>query len=135
MAGALFGIVVLVAIAIGSADTSDLQANQDQPKEVRNVSPPPGSLQPPNTSIVVDLRDDLTGELTVCAPTPNDCTPVPLDQTTVVDSLGQITFKPGDDKDITEFPAGPVSVRVDYHLQGSLAADAGSFTWSFVVKA
>jgi hypothetical protein len=133
--GALFGVVVLIAIAIGSADTSNLQADQDQPKEVRNVTPPAASIVPPNTSIVVDLRDDLTGDLTVCAPTPNDCTPVPLDQTTVVNSLGQITFKPGPDKDITEFPAGPVSVRIDYHLQGSPVADTGNFTWSFTVKA
>jgi hypothetical protein len=103
--------------------------------EVRIVTPPAASIVPPNTSIVVDLRDDLTGDLTVCAPTPNDCTPVPLDQTTVVNSLGQITFKPGPDKDITEFPAGPVSVRIDYHLQGSPVADTGNFTWSFTVKA
>jgi hypothetical protein len=133
--GTLFAIVVLIAIAVGSADTSSLQTSQPQPKEVEGFSPQQGALVPPNTSISVDLRDNLIGEFTVCAPTPSQCTPIPLDQTDVVLGLGQVTFKPGDDKDISEFPAGPVTVRVDYHLQGSIVADAGNFSWSFVVKA
>ena len=90
---------------------------------------------PPNISISVDLRDDLIGEFTICAPNPQDCTPIPLDQTDVVLALGQVSFKPTEKTDITEFPAGPVTVRIDYHLQGSFSADAGSFSWSFVVKA
>jgi hypothetical protein len=133
--GTLFAIAVLIAIAIGSADTASLQTAQPQPKEVQDFGPQQGALVPPNTSITVDLRDDLIGEFTVCAPTPQQCTPIPLDQTDVVLGLGQVTFKPGEDKDITEFPTGPVTVRVDYHLQGSTVADAGSFSWSFVVKA
>ena len=135
IAGTLFAIVVLVAISIGSADTSNLQADQPQPKEVQSFSPQPNAIVPPNTSIDVDLRDDLVGEFTICAPTPQQCTPVPLDQTDVVLATGSVSFRPTEDTDITEFPAGPVTVRVDYHLQGALAADVGSFTWSFVVKA
>ena len=135
VAGTLFAIVVLVAITIGSADTSNLKTDQPQPKEVQDFSPQQNAIVPPNTSISVDLRDDLTGEFTICAPTPSDCTPIPLDQTDVVLGTGQVTFRPTDKTDITEFPTGPVNVRVDYHLQGSPAADAGSFTWSFTVKA
>ena len=131
----LFAIAVLIAISIGSADTSNLLSAQSQPKEVQSFTPQQDAIVPPNTAITVDLRDDLIGEFTVCAPTPQDCKPIPLDQTDVVLGLGQVTFKPTEDTDITEFPAGPVSVRVDYHLQGSTSADAGSFTWSFVVKA
>jgi hypothetical protein len=135
VAGTLFAITVLVAISIGSADTSNLHTDQTQPREVQGFSPQQNAIVPPNTSISVDLRDDLIGEFTVCAPTPQECTPIPLDQTQVVLGLGQVTFKPTEDTDITEFPAGPVTVRVDYHLQGSAAADAGSFSWSFTVKA
>jgi hypothetical protein len=102
---------------------------------VQGYSPAARAIVPPNTSISVDLRDDLIGEFTVCAPTPQDCTPIPLDQTDTVLSLGQVTFKPTDRTDITEFPAGPVTVRVDYHLQGSTSADAGSFSWTFRVAA
>jgi hypothetical protein len=133
--GTLFAIAVLVAISIGSADTSNLQTQQPQPREVQDFSPQQSAIVGPGTPISVDLRDDLIGEFTVCAPTPQDCTPIPLDQTEVISGLGQVTFKPSEDTDITEFPAGPVTVRVDYHLQGSATADAGSFSWSFVVKA
>lgn len=133
--GTLFAIAVLVAISIGSADTSNLQTSQPQPKEVQDFSPQQSAIVGPDTSISVDLRDDLIGEFTVCAPTPSDCTPIPLDQTQVVLSLGQVTFKPTEDTDITSFPSGPVTVRVDYHLQGSATSDVGSFSWSFVVKA
>ncbi len=131
----LFLIVVLIAIAIGSTDTSDLQAIQDVPEEVQAYSPAPGSIVSPTETISVDLRDDLVGEFTVCAPTPEDCTPIPLDQTRVVAPTGQVTFKPTEDTDITEYPAGPVTVRVDYRLQGTTSADAGSFSWSFHVAA
>jgi hypothetical protein len=133
--GTLFAVAVLIAISIGSADTSSLKTDQAQPKEVQSFTPPQDAIVPPNTSISVDLRDDLIGELRVCAPTPQDCTPIPLDQTDVVLSLGQVTFKPTDKTDITEFPTGPVTVHVDYHLQGSTSADAGTFAWSFTVKA
>ena len=133
--GTLFAIAVLIAISIGSADTSNLQTVQDQPKAVQGFGPASGAIVPPNTPISVDLRDDLIGEFRVCAPTPSDCTPIPLDQTQFIAGLGQVTFKPTEDTDITEFPAGPVTVRVDYHLQGSAAADAGSFSWSFRVAA
>jgi hypothetical protein len=133
--GVLFAVVVLIAIAIGSADTSPLKTEQLQPKEVQGFSPPQGAIVGPDTPITVDLADDLTGELTVCAPTPGDCTPIPLDQTRIVNSTGQISFQPTDETDITSFPAGPVTAHVDYHLQGSPTADAGRFTWSFTVKA
>jgi len=133
--GTLFAIVVLIAISIGSADTSSLRTSQVQPKEVQDFSPQEGAIVPPNTSISVDLRDDLVGEFTICTVTPQQCTPIPLDQTDVVLSTGQVTFRPTDKTDITGFPTGLVNVRIDYHLQGSLAADAGSFTWNFTVKA
>lgn len=133
--GVLFAVVVLIAIAIGSADTSPLKTEQPQPKEVQGFTPPQGAIVGPDTAITVDLADDLTGELTVCAPTPSQCTPIPIDQTRIVSSTGQITFQPTDETDVTSFPAGPVTVHVDYHLQGSPTADAGTFAWSFTVKA
>ncbi len=131
----LFFVAALIAGTISSADTSDLSSSQTVPKEIQSYSPAPGAIVSPTAPIVVDLRDDLIGEFTVCAPTPSECTPVPLDQTEVITSLGQVTFRPTDKTDITQYPSGPVTVRVDYRLQGSQSADAGSFTWSFLVKA
>lgn len=131
----LFAIAVLIAISIGSADTSPQKTAQPQPSEIQGFSPPQGAIVGPDTPITVDLADSLTGELTVCAPTPTDCTPIPLDQTRVVTSTGQISFQPTDETDITSYPAGEVTVRVDYHLQGSETSNVGNFTWSFTVKA
>ncbi len=131
----LFFVAALIIGTIGSADTSDLSASQSVPKQVQSYSPAAGAIVSPTAPISVDLRDDLVGEFTVCAPTPAECTPIPLDQTEVISGLGQVTFHPTDRTDITEYPSGPVTVRVDFRLQGSRSADAGSFTWSFVVKA
>ena len=131
----LFAVAALIAGAIGSADTSNLLTAERVPKEVQGFSPQQGAIVPPNTPITVDLRDDLIGELTVCGPNPQDCTPIPLDQVRFVPGLGQIIFKPGDNTDLAAYPAGPVTVRVDYRLQGSRVAETGDFTWSFVAKA
>lgn len=131
----LFVVVALIAGAIGSADTSNLLTSQRQPEQVQGFSPQQGAIVPPNTSITVDLRDDLTADLSVCGPNPQDCTPIPVDQVQFIPGLGQLTFKPGDATDLASYPAGPVTVHVDYHLQGAGTSDAGTFTWSFVSKA
>lgn len=135
MGAGLFVVVALIIGAIGSADTSSVLASQRQPKEIEGFSPQQGAIVPPNTPITVDLRDDLTADISVCGPNPQDCTPIPLDQVKFLPGLGQITFKPGETVDLTAYPAGPVTVRVEYHLQGAPASDAGTFTWSFVSKA
>jgi hypothetical protein len=132
VAGGLFLVMALVVGVVTSADTSDLQTEERVPAEVEGFNPAQGARVSPTSALSVDLRDDLVGEFRICAPLPTDCTPIPLDQTTVVDGLGQITFKPTADTDITEWPPGPVRVTVDYHLQGSQAAEAGSFTWTFI---
>lgn len=133
--GGLFVVAALIAGAIGSADTSNLLSSERQPKEVQGFSPPQGAIVPPNTPITVDLKDDLIGELTICGPNPTDCTPIPLDQVRFVPGLGQLVFKPSETTDVSEYPTGPVTVRVDYRLQGSQGAEPGSFTWSFLSKA
>lgn len=133
--GGLFLVAALIAGAIGSADTSDLSSKETKPKQVQSVSPAPGSIVGPNTPIVVDLRDHLVGDLTVCGPNPQDCTPIPFDQVRFVSGLGELTFKPADGTDLDAFNAGPVTVRVDYRAQGTTATDAGSYSWSFESKA
>jgi hypothetical protein len=138
----LFLVAALAAGAIGSADTSNQLTSQDQPKEIESFTPPQGAIVPPSTSITVDLRDDLTADLTVCGPNPTDCTPIPFDQLRFVSGLGQLTFTPdhnyghpSDPTDLPSYPTGTVTVRVDYRAQGTQSTDAGSFTWSFVAKA
>ena len=137
----LFVVVALIVGALGSADTSNLLAEERVPEEVEGFSPQQNAIVSPTTPITVDLQDDLIGELRICGPNPQDCTPIPLDQTRFLPGLGQITFKPGVHPgnpdlptDITSYPAGPVTVHVDYRVQGTQAV-IGNFTWSFVSKA
>ena len=131
----LFVVVALVVGAIASTDTSDLSENQAVPKQVQSYSPAANALVPPTAPIVVDLRDDLIGDLTVCAPTPQDCTPIPFDQVQFIAGLGQITFKPTEGSDLDEYPSGSVTVQVDFRLQGSRVAETGTFSWTFLSKA
>lgn len=131
----LFLVAALIAGAIGSADTSDLSTREFRPKEVQGVSPTPGAIVGPNTPITVDLRDDMVGDLTVCGPNPQDCAPIPFDQVDFLKGLGQLTFRPVAGTDLPQFAVGPVTVRVDYRVQGTTATDAGSYAWSFEAKA
>ncbi len=133
--GTLFAVAALVLGAIGSTDTSDLSADQAVPRQVQAFSPAANAIVGPTSPIVVDLRDDLIADLTVCGPNPEQCTPIPFDQLEWVPSLGQITFRPTEETDLIEYSSGPVTVRVDYRLQGSQGAEPGSFTWTFVAKA
>lgn len=130
----LFLVAALIAGAIGSADTTNLLTSQRQPKEVESFSPQQNAIVPPNTPITVDLRDDLTGDITICGPNPENCTPIPFDQLRFVSGLGQLTFNPGDTTDLGAYPAGPVTVHVEYRPQGTQNV-IGTFTWSFVAKA
>jgi hypothetical protein len=133
VAGGLTLVAILVAAAITSADTSDVK--NALPEQVKGVAPAPNSIVPPQTPIVVDLRDDLIGDITVCGPSRTTCTPIPFDQVRFVRALGELTFAPGEGLDLEELSPGPVYVTVDYRSQLDAAQDVGSYTWSFVSKA
>jgi hypothetical protein len=131
VAGGLTLVVVLFAGAILSADTKDVKSTL--PGQVESVSPKAGSIVPPQAQIVVDLRDDLTADLSVCGPT-GGCTPIPADQVAFVPGLGQLTFQPGEGMEIDSFQPGRNQVNVAYRSQADPAADNGAYSWSFVSK-
>ena len=131
--GGIALVALLLAVAIGTADTKDVR--NALPDQVKVVSPKPGAIVPPQEQISVDLRDDLTADLSVCNPSPQTCTPIPADQVTFVAPLGQLTFRPRTGKDIERYSPGLVQVRVDYRSQADPAKDQGTFSWSFVSKA
>jgi hypothetical protein len=97
------------------------------------VSPKPGTIVPPQEPIVVDLRDDLTADLQLCGPT-GGCVPLPADQVNFVPGLGQLSFQPGDGKDVDGYDPGQNTVKVAYRSQADPDRDTGSFSWSFVSK-
>ena len=60
--------------------------------------------------------------------------PLPADQVTFVPALGQLTFRPGDGKEIEAFEPGRNTVMVSYRSQADPAKDNGTFSWAFVSK-
>jgi hypothetical protein len=134
VAGGLTLVALLVAAAISTADTEERRTTL--PSQVQSVSPRPGSLVPPQEAITVDLRDDLTADLSVCAPSQSvgACTVLPADQVSFIPALGQLTFRPGPDKAIEAYDPGQNRVIVAYRSQADPARDNGVHSWSFVSK-
>jgi hypothetical protein len=130
----LTAVAVLFAGAITTADTKERRTAL--PAQVQSVSPRPGTIVPPQEQIVVDLRDDLTADLSVCTPAQavGDCTPIPADQVEFVPGLGQLTYRPGPDQEIEAFDPGVNRVIVAYRSQADPSKDTGVFSWSFTSK-
>ena len=135
VAGGLTLVALLFAAAIGSADTEDHRTSL--PGQVQSVSPKPGTIVQPQTAIIVDLRDDLTADLSLCGPTQSvgACTAIPADQVILIPGLGQLTFQPGDGKEIDAYEPGLNRVIVAYRSQADPAADNGTYSWTFTSKA
>jgi hypothetical protein len=134
VAGGLTLVAILFAGAIVTADTDD--PKRTLPVQVQTVSPRPGAIVPPQETIVVDLRDDLTADLALCAPTQGTgaCTPLPADQVDFVRALGQLSFKPGDGQDVQRYEPGRNRVVVSYYSQADPQRDRGTYSWSFTSK-
>jgi hypothetical protein len=131
VAGGLTLVALLFAGAIVSADTKDVKSTL--PGQVQSVSPKPGSIVPPQEQIAVNLRDDLTADLEVCGPT-GGCLPIPADQVAFIPALGQLTFRPGEGREIESFEPGRNEVRVSYRSQADPGQDNGTYSWIFVSK-
>jgi hypothetical protein len=134
VAGGLTLVALLFAGAISTADTKQQQSTL--PNQVQSISPRPGSIVPPQEQIVVDLRDDLTADLSVCTPAQavGDCTAIPADQVEFLPGLGQLTFRPGPGQEIDAYDPGVNRVIVTYRLQADPSKDNGVYSWSFTSK-
>jgi hypothetical protein len=134
VAGGLTLVVLLFAGAIITADTKDRRTTL--PSQVQSVSPKPGAIVPPQEAITVDLRDDLTADLSLCGPTqsPGACTALPADQVDFIPALGQLTFRPGPGKEVDAYQPGQNQVVVTYRSQADPAQDNGVYSWAFISK-
>ena len=114
--------VSLGAIAINATDTTPLG---ERPRDdIDNVIPAPGEIL--EDAITADLRDHLTGVLLI------DRVEVPEDQLIRVEDLGQVTFRPGPDTDVTRFAPGEHTVTVLYwELGKERPKHPDSFEWKF----
>lgn len=132
VAGGLMVVATLIAITLGTADTTDVK--NALPNQVRSASPSQGSIVPPQEQISVDLGDDLVGDLRVCNAS-GTCTEIPFDQVDFIKPLGQLVFRPEAGKEISAWDPGRVDATVTFRSQADPAQDNGSYSWWFISKA
>ena len=124
VAAILVTVLNLAVVLVSASDTSDTA--RSFPGTVAAVLPEPGSLSRLQDTVAADLRDDLTGVLVI------DGVEVPEDQLERVVALGQVSFRPGPDQDLTRFEPGVHTVTVVYWKQGKMRPTRpDSYTWSF----
>ncbi len=134
----VIGLLVVLNLGIVLLDNSDTSPGglTPLPATVQSVSPGPGSIAGPVDTITVDLDDSLTGVLLV--KNAGRYVEIPEDQLDRVVELGQISYRPGPDKEITRFAAGENDVLVYYWSKtrpGGRPKNPASYSWSFQVKA
>ena len=132
VAAGLTAVASIGLIAILSADT-DTQTQRTPSGDVTDVSPAPNTIVPPQSAIVVDLRDDLTGTLTICGPT-KSCVDIPEDQVERVTALGRVSFQPGEGKEIDRYQPGVNTVIVRIERQDDPGVLFDVYQWTFTSK-
>ena len=132
---ALGAVITLMIVAITSAqtDTGDTRNAGLLPTPVEKTIPGIGELIRRQDTIEVDLQDDLTGVL-VIEPPDGPRFEVPEDQTERIVPLGQLSWRPGPDRELEQFEAGTYRATVLYWPQSKpRPAQPSGFTWEFRV--
>jgi hypothetical protein len=125
-------VLLLVAnLAVFALDESDTsREGRTFPTAIDTVKPLPGEILRPQDTITADLRNDLTGVLVI------DGAEVPEDQTDRVAPLGELSFRPGANKEIDKFAPGQHTAAVHYWpADKERPATPSSYSWSFAVSA
>ena len=124
---AIVAVVLLVVInlAFFVLSESDTSVESDTlPLNIESITPERGEIL--QDEIVVDLSNNYTGVLVI------DGAEVPEDQLTRVSDLGQVSFRPGPDKDVEKFSPGLHTVVVLYWVQGrDRPPKPDAFSWTF----
>jgi len=133
----LVGLGVLAAVNLLIFATHTGGKGQDipgppLPVEIEAVVPTPGAVVRPQEDVGADLKDTYIGALFI------DNQRIPEDQTRIERALGQVTFRPGPNKDIAALEPGPHSATILFWPQEKgdepAARAAGvvkSYTWQF----
>lgn len=101
------------------------------PAAIETLTPGPGELASRQDTIVVDLRDDLTGVMLVDPPD-GPAFEVPEDQMERIVPLGQFGWRAGADQELERFEAGTYRMTVLYWSQTRNRPDVPSaYSWEF----
>lgn len=124
---AIVGVVLLVVVNLFYFLGTEQETEQPPaalPIAVESVTPGPGEIL--QDEIVADLVNTFTGVLEI------DRVEIPEDQLTRVADLGQVSFRPGPDKEVEKFEPGPHVVVVYYWEQGrERPRNPDAYSWTF----
>ena len=102
------------------------------PHEIEYLVPVPGSVIRPQEDVGADLKDTYTGALFI------DDVRIPQDETKVTPGLGQVSFRPGPNREIEALRPGHHYATIHYWPQEKGDEDAAraanavkSYTWQF----
>ena len=138
--GRVLTVVVVVGAVItlmiwgltrAQTDTGLTRDAPTLPASLETVTPGPGELASRLDTIVVDLRDDLTGVMIVDPPD-GPAFEVPEDQMERIVPLGQFSWRAGPDQELEQFEAGTYRMTVLYWPQTRSRPDVPSaYSWEF----
>ena len=129
--GVLLAVDLLIFAGHGGGQG---QANPSGPlpAEIESLVPVPGSVIRPQEDVGADLKDTYTGALFI------DEKRIPEDQTKIVPGLGQVSFRPGPNKEIPVLAPGNHHATILYWPQEKGDEDSArhagalkSYTWQF----
>jgi hypothetical protein len=124
------GLLLAVNVWIIAGVSQRTNREPTLPNAIEELIPKTGDLVSPQSTIGVNLRDDLSGALQF------DGVEIPLDQLVEQPTVGIITFSPGPTQDLTKLPQGAHRITVVYWPRASTREkSATSYTWTFKVGA
>ena len=126
----LSSLLALAAAGLFLAATfhDDAPTDAGRSRIVKTVSPRPGTIQPRQTEILVELDGSYQGGLSV------NGTTIPDDQLVVVPGLNRITYTPRPGREIEVLPAGLNCALVRFRPIPGAAGEPGSYRWCFSVQ-
>jgi hypothetical protein len=102
------------------------------PQEIEYLVPVPGAVIRPQEDVGADLKDTYTGALFI------DDVRIPQDETKFTPGLGQVSYRPGPDKEIEALRPGHHYATIHFWPQDKGDEDAAraagvvkSYTWQF----
>jgi hypothetical protein len=129
------GVLIAVNLLIFAGHTGGQgQENPGPPlpAEIESLVPTPGAVIRPQENVGADLKDTYTGALLI------DDRRIPEDQTRIIPALGQVTFRPGPNLEISALRPGNHHATILYWPQEKGDEDAAkaagalkSYTWQF----
>ncbi len=120
--------VATIGMYVVSTMHDDSPTGGARSRTVKSVSPEPGTIQPRQTEIFVELDPSYRGQLAI------NGTSIPDDQVAVVQGLNRISYMPGAGREVERLPAGLNCAVVRFQPLPDAPGQPGSYRWCFSVQ-